>query len=462
MKLSLGVLAALAGVNEAVVTCSGGKAIFEATCDSNGFKILINEACRAEGFAGVDFPNSFVWGVNTVTTMAVPGCTAPCVPTDVVAGATETCSSIKPSTAAGTVDGDGTQTYQWLVPLTECGVVASQDTTDPANVFTKYDLYLNSNSGVDTLNTIVQMEQVKFTCKLEPFQEDAGAVTVSQGDLVSDAAFKLDLRSLVTLEVSTAGADTLNPNTAATAYDGSTAMLTMATAGATTANIGDHVELRLKDVAPATALTSYALSLYRCWASKDAKATTAGEETLTGADTALEFEFWDEFCPKYNWVAPESGATTGSGYLKTHWDRATSLHAINFRQFAFLDSGFTIGTDTISYHCYVKVCPIADVATCSTKNLADTANTCVAPTYYNPAGRRRRDAERERTRRSELDGSTLVEVTKTITTPSVAPEDCHTIVDGACIVQKDETPRSSSKHVAAASGLAAFLAAINL
>ena len=46
-----------------------------------------------------------------------------------------------------------------------------------------------------------------------------------------------------------------------------------------------------------------------------------------------EFEFWDEFCPKYNWVAPESGATTGSGYLKTHWDRLTSIHAINFRIF---------------------------------------------------------------------------------------------------------------------------------
>ena len=63
----------------------------------------------------------------------------------------------------------------------------------------------------------------------------------------------------------------------------------------------------------------------------------------------------------------------------------------NKRQFAFLNAGFTIGTDTISYHCYVKVCPIGDVATCSTKNLADTANTCVAPTYYNPAGRRRRE-----------------------------------------------------------------------
>ena len=127
-----------------------------------------------------------------------------------------------------------------------------------------------------------------------------------------------------------------------------------------------------------------------------------------------------------------------------------------------MNSGFTIGTDTISYHCYVKVCPIGDVTTCSTKKLDNTANTCAAPTYYNPAGRRRREAELERTRRSELDGTTLVEVTKTITTPSVAPEDCHTIVDGACIVQKDETPRSSSKQVVAATGLAAFLAAINL
>ena len=62
---------------------------------------------------------------------------------------------------------------------------------------------------------------------------------------------------------------------------------------------------------------------------------------------------------------------------------------------------------------------MADVATCSTKKMDNTANTCTAPTYYNPAGRKRREAELERTRRSELDGTTLVEVTKTITTPSV-------------------------------------------
>ena len=42
------------------------------------------------------------------------------------------------------------------------------------------------------------MEQVKFTCKLESFQEDAtGAVTIQQGDMVTDAEFKLDLTSTV-------------------------------------------------------------------------------------------------------------------------------------------------------------------------------------------------------------------------------------------------------------------------
>ena len=58
----------------------------------------------------------------------------------------------KPSTATTTVDSDGTQTYQWLVPLNECGVTASLDSTDPNNIFTKYDLYLNSNRNVSKNN----------------------------------------------------------------------------------------------------------------------------------------------------------------------------------------------------------------------------------------------------------------------------------------------------------------------
>jgi hypothetical protein len=63
-----------------------------------------------------------------------------------------------------------------------------------------------------------------------------------------------------------------------------------------------------------------------------------------------------------------------------------------------------------------------------------------------------------------VDGSTLVEVSKIVSQKSMAPEDCPTIVNNVCVVQKDESSsdRSSTRQVAAATGLAAFLAAINL
>ena len=99
--------------------------------------------------------------------------------------------------------------------------------------------------------------------------------------------------------------------------------------------------------------------MYRCWASKDARTSEDGDDTMTNnnvgdtknvmihqkigsfttylvVDTNLyikEFEFWDYFCPLYNSVAPESGGNTGNGYLKTFWDKSTSIHAINFRYF---------------------------------------------------------------------------------------------------------------------------------
>ena len=140
---------------------------------------------------------------------------------------------------------------------------------------------------------------------------------------------------------------------------------------------------------------------------------------------------WDNFCPKFDWVAPESGTTTGNGYLKKHWNRETSIHAINFRQFAFLSSDFTLGTgeikklsphrngdrrealsepvmrgffvfqiisyhsDSLYYHCFIKVCPKNEEATCSKKDLNNDENTCSAPTYYNDvlSGRKRRNAQ---------------------------------------------------------------------
>ena len=56
----------------------------------------------------------------------------------------------KPTTdsTAAFEDSNGDQTYRWLVPFDECGVTATLDSTDPNNIFTKYDLYLNSNRKI--------------------------------------------------------------------------------------------------------------------------------------------------------------------------------------------------------------------------------------------------------------------------------------------------------------------------
>ena len=41
------------------------------------------------------------------------------------------------------------------------------------NPYYYYELFWNSAVVVDTANSIIQMNQIKFTCKLESLQEDA-------------------------------------------------------------------------------------------------------------------------------------------------------------------------------------------------------------------------------------------------------------------------------------------------
>ena len=69
------------------------------------------------------------------------------------------------------------------------------------------------------------------------------------------------------------------------------------------------------------------MSLHSCWAEKL-------------SDSTAKVEFWNEFCPKFDWVAPEVVTDTsdwladgnrGFGYLKVAWDRQSSIHSINFR-----------------------------------------------------------------------------------------------------------------------------------
>ena len=53
-------------------------------------------------------------------------------------------------------------------------------------------------SVVDTENVIKQLEQVKFTCKMESFQKDAnGSVRIDENDLIDDPTFNLELMDQV-------------------------------------------------------------------------------------------------------------------------------------------------------------------------------------------------------------------------------------------------------------------------
>ena len=68
------------------------------------------------------------------------------------------------------------------------------------------------------------------------------------------------------------------------------------------------------------------LSLLKCWAEKIVTGTTTKPKPIT---------FWDQFCPQYDWVAPEVVAdvkTGGKGYLKAVWDRKRAIHHVNFRK----------------------------------------------------------------------------------------------------------------------------------
>lgn len=421
MKLSAGILAALATTGDAAISCAGTTQLFEVECSATtGFKIVVNEACRGSFFSMVDFANSFVYKAATPTVMADPtGTTFD----DVVTG--ETCTdgatspnNISPKPAAsGITDDAGTAAFGWAsVPLS-CATKTQVAGSSSANSYVKYELYWNSQfSDADvTGQNMYQLGQVKFTCRVDPYQEDAiGTVTITEDTAVTDPSDKyVDIAAGLELNIKKAEFDAGSPvDEGATAF---TAVAVDSVAGtygqsgityttATTAKLGDYMELKLENASGNTVLTDFAVSLTKCWASTTALPAT--DDTNTGgtnfyADThtaaAGNFVFWDEFCSKYpTWVGPNP-ASTANGYLKETWEGASSLHAVHFRQFGFnsAQTDYAGTGSAIYYHCFVKVCDDADKATCSTTTLSSATRTCSATAYTTPSRRRRQAEEAE-------------------------------------------------------------------
>ena len=132
--------------------------------------------------------------------MATPaGTTA----TDVVAG--ETCVSggnpvsFKPATS-GIKDSTGNAaTFGWTVPLS-CAA-ATQNKPTGQNEYLTYDLYWNSQF-TDGQDNMYQLGQVKFSCRIDPYQEDAGIVTIYEDSAHNDPAEQyIDISNSIDLSV---------------------------------------------------------------------------------------------------------------------------------------------------------------------------------------------------------------------------------------------------------------------
>ena len=179
--------------------------LFEVSCtQADGFDIKINEGCRTKHFPFVDFTNSFVWGDSAIKKMATPSGSAG---TDVVAGwSGGTCTNVKLASTGAVTDSDGANSWNLKMPLTNCGIAASEVTDATTNKkYIEYALYWNSQLIDSQLATqqLYQIGQVKMTCRVDPFQLDAPVVKVTEdADAISDpAASRIDIRSALSLKI---------------------------------------------------------------------------------------------------------------------------------------------------------------------------------------------------------------------------------------------------------------------
>ena len=226
----------------------------------------MNEACRASFFTMVDFANSFVWKDSTVTAMASP-LDADAYADAVVSGqfCTDSSSndvSMKPA-STGITDDASSPAFGWTVPLSCATMTQVSDGTN--NDYVKYELYWNSQFN-DATQNMYQLGQVMFTCRIDPYQEDAtGVVTVSEDTAVDDATEKyVDIAAALELNIYKATFDggSIDESTLTTvAVDsdaGTYGQASLTYTLATTADLGDYMQLKLENASGQTALTDFA------------------------------------------------------------------------------------------------------------------------------------------------------------------------------------------------------------
>ena len=125
-----------------------------------------------------------------------------------------------------------------------------------------YDLYWNSLFA-DTTQNMYQIGQVKFTCRVDPYQEDATSVVITEDEAVDDPVEqRVDINAGLSLEINKAAFDgALDESTLAEVVIDSgagtygQAALTYTTA--TEAKLGDYMELKLVETGGSGVMTDF-------------------------------------------------------------------------------------------------------------------------------------------------------------------------------------------------------------
>lgn len=355
--------ALLAAAANAATLCTNVANLVSATCTSTGMVITVDETCRAAHYGWLNWGSTFVDGV--ITAVEMPG---------------------SPGAECLAVGSGAAWTYTFL--LSQCNIAAAAGpSAADANGITwyTYTAYLNYDNAIAaTLGTgnLQQLDQTKIECRVPAnFQENALATAiavVSTADLVPDESSDVNLWSSMQLDVMKGG-------TAATAGTWSAAL---ATGGSI--ELGEHVKLEVSS-ATLTLGTDYNVAIKDCWAStvqniRDAVPVGGAADNVDDDSGFLDFDatgtnvngaaaahetvkFYDDMCPKYNWVTS----------FADHSAITQSL-SIELRQFMFNAAA----SGAFFYHCELSIC-LAGVDC-----VPDPTCAALTPANNAPTGRRRR------------------------------------------------------------------------
>lgn len=186
--------------------------------------------------------------------------------------------------ATGSVKDSSTtaNAFNLQVPFGTCKITSSMkaDTNHANQQYIEYVLYWNSQTMDTTLTTqaLYQIGQVKMVCRVDPYQEDAVKVIVSEDTAIADPdeqrvdiaaglelevgkldftdANKFDFTGATALAVTNTAGGTLGQTMPGTGY-------TALTAGGAV-KLGDYMQLQLKEVAASGILAKYAYVHFNC------------------------------------------------------------------------------------------------------------------------------------------------------------------------------------------------------